>query len=95
MTSITKCVTCPLKSELGCMVFMCLCSSRPALRLYMTVYSIHSTARHADLCLSLQAGHRGCQIRRALLKYSIPVRDLTRVLMLSVYAWKVEKKVIL
>lgn len=32
---------------------MCLLTSRQDLHLYMTVYSIHSTARHANLSLSL------------------------------------------
>lgn len=34
-------------------VFMCMLTSRQVLHLYMTVYSIHSTARHANLSLSL------------------------------------------
>ena len=37
----------------GDLVFMCLLTSRQVLHLYMTVYSIHSTARHANLSLSL------------------------------------------
>lgn len=37
----------------GDLVFMCSLTSRQVLHLYMTVYSTYSTARHANLCLSL------------------------------------------
>lgn len=35
------------------LIFMCLLTLRQVLHLYMTVYSIHSTAHHAHLSLSL------------------------------------------
>lgn len=40
----------------------------------------------------IQAGHRGCQISRAILKYSTAVRDQTRVLMLGVLVCRMERK---
>lgn len=40
----------------------------------------------------IQAGHRGCQISRAILKYSTAVRDQTRVLMLGVLVCRMERR---
>lgn len=58
------------------LVFMCVLTSRQVLHLYMCMVSIPQLAMWISVSpLLIQAGQRGCQISRTILKYSTAVRD--------------------
>lgn len=85
----------PHKWECREIWYSCACSPRGKFFTYiwLCIVSIPQLAMRISASPSLiQAGHRGCQISRAILKYSTAVRDQTRVLMLGVLVCRMERR---
>lgn len=75
------------------LVFMCSPPGKFFTYISLCMVSIPQLAMRIFVSPSLiQAGHRGSQISRAILKYSTAVRDQTRVLMLGVLVSRMEKE---